>query len=132
MQFMRPFTTRVINPLTRRFVDQLPGFAIITYRGRTSGKTYNTPMNVFRDGDSYVFALTYGPDVQWVKNVLAAGEAEIRTREGTIHLTEPKLFTDPHGRAMPRLVRTFLRFQRVTEYLRMRPEGRRANPAGPG
>lgn len=130
MQFMRPFTTRVINPLTRRFADRLPGFAIISYRGRTSGRTYHTPMNVFRDGDSYVFALTYGPDVQWVKNVLAAGEAEIRTHEGTILLTEPELFSDPQGRAMPRVVRIFLRFQHVTAYLRMRPVDQRPTPAG--
>jgi len=72
-RFLRPFTTRFINPVTRLFAGRMPGFAILTHVGRTSGKTYRTPINVFRRGDSYVFALTYGSDVHWVKNVMAAG-----------------------------------------------------------
>jgi hypothetical protein len=40
-----------------------------------SGRTYSTPINVFRRGDDYYLFLTYGSDLQWVKNVLAAGPA---------------------------------------------------------
>ncbi len=36
------------------------GFAIISYDGRTSGRTYRTPMNVLRRDGDYLFALTYG------------------------------------------------------------------------
>ena len=43
-----------------------------------------TPLAVFRRGDRRVFALTYGPDVHWVKNVLAAGRCEIVTRNPVI------------------------------------------------
>jgi deazaflavin-dependent oxidoreductase (nitroreductase family) len=118
---MRPFTTHVVNPFTRLFVHYLPGFAVISYRGRRSGKTYRTPMNVFHVGDAYVFALTYGSDVQWVKNVLAAGEADLQVRSRTIHLTDPVLFVDPQRRLMPFIVRVGLGLMRVTEFLRMRP-----------
>ena len=45
----------------------------MTHRGRTSGRAYQTPINVFRRGDAYLFFLTYGADVDWVKNVLASG-----------------------------------------------------------
>ena len=38
IRFIRPFTARVINPLTRRFAGWLPGFAILTHVGRTSGR----------------------------------------------------------------------------------------------
>ncbi len=126
MRFIRPFTTHVLNPFTRLFVHRLPGFAIISHRGRVSGKLHRTPMNVFRDGDSYVFALTYGSDVQWVKNVLAAGEADLLVGDTTIHLVAPEVFVDPMQHLMPPVVRLFLRLQRVTEFLRMRP-----SPAGP-
>lgn len=122
MRFMRPFTTHVFNPFTRRFVHRLPGFAIISYRGRRSGKTYRTPMNVFRDGDAYVFALTYGSDVQWVKNVLAAGTAELQVGGRTIRLCDPELFVDPKRRLMPLPVRVVLGLLRVSEFLRMRPQ----------
>jgi deazaflavin-dependent oxidoreductase (nitroreductase family) len=118
---MRPFTTHVVNPFTRLFVHRLPGFAVIRYRGRRSGKTYRTPMNVFHVGDTYVFALTYGSDVQWVRNVLAAGEAEMQVGSRVIHLTDPELFVDPERRLMPFVVRVGLGLMRVTEFLRMRP-----------
>jgi hypothetical protein len=78
-------------------------------------------MNVFRDGETWVFALTYGSDVQWVKNVLAAGEAELEVGNRTIHLTHPHLFVDPSRRLMPLPVRVFLGLIRVSEFLRMRP-----------
>jgi deazaflavin-dependent oxidoreductase (nitroreductase family) len=125
-RFMLPFTTHVFNRFSRRFVRWLPWFAIITYRGRKTGKTYRTPMNVFRDGESYVFALTYGSDVQWVKNVLAAGEADLQIRNRTIHLVDPEMFVDPTRHLMPLPVRIVLGFARVTEFLRMRPSTERA------
>ena len=117
---MRPFATHVLNRFTRLFVHRLPGFAIINHRGRKSGKTYRTPMNVFRRGDSYLFALTYSSDVHWVKNVLAAGEADLRIGDRTIHLVEPVVFVDPSRRLMPQPVRFFLGLIRVSEFLRMR------------
>jgi deazaflavin-dependent oxidoreductase (nitroreductase family) len=120
IRFIRPFTTHVFNPIARRFAGWLPGFGILTYRGRTSGKTYRTPLNVFRRGDSYVFALTYGADVQWVKNVVAAGGCAMRTRGRDVRLVEPEVFIDPGRRLMPPIVRLVLGLDRVSEFLRMR------------
>jgi deazaflavin-dependent oxidoreductase (nitroreductase family) len=121
LRFLRPVTMRVINPVTRRFAGHLPGFGILTYVGRRSGRTYRTPINVFRKGQDYVFALTYGADVQWVKNVLAAGGCELASMGRTVRLTDPRLFVDPKQRPMPLPVRLFLRLMRVTEFLSMRP-----------
>jgi len=98
----------------------MPSFAILTHVGRTSRKTYRTPINVFRRGDHYVFALTYGSDVHWLKNIMAAGECEMRTRGRDVHLVEPELIVDPQLRLMPLPVRFIGRFNRVTELLRMR------------
>jgi deazaflavin-dependent oxidoreductase (nitroreductase family) len=120
-RFIRPFTTHILNRFTRLFVHRLPGFAIISHRGRKTGELHRTPMNVFRDGDDYLFALTYGSNVQWVKNVLAAGEADLRIGDNRIHLTGPEVFVDPKRRLMPQPVRTMLGVMRVSEFLRMRP-----------
>jgi deazaflavin-dependent oxidoreductase (nitroreductase family) len=122
-EVMRPFTTHVFNRFSRLFVHWLPFFALLSYRGRKTGKGYTIPMNVFRDGTDYVFALTYGGDVQWVKNVLASGEAELRIRKTTRHLVKPVLFVDPTRHLMPWLVRKALGFARVYEFLRMSPAG---------
>ena len=120
MRFLRPFTTHVFNPFSRLFVRWLPGFGVLRYRGRRTGNAYRTPMNAFRRGDAWVFALTYGSDVQWVKNVLAAGEAELERGRGVIRLADPELFVDPSRRLMPFWIRPFLTLMRVTEFLRMR------------
>jgi deazaflavin-dependent oxidoreductase (nitroreductase family) len=120
LQVIRPFTTHVFNRFSRHFADRLPGFGLIGYRGRKSGKAYRTPMNVFKRGDTYVFALTYGPDVQWVKNVLAAGEADLHVRGRHVHLVDPALFVDPERRLMPLPVRFVLGLMRVSSFLRMR------------
>jgi len=120
IQRLRPFT-KVFNPLMRPFAALLPGFGVIGYQGRRSGTAYRTPINVFqRDGD-YIFALTYGPESQWVKNVLVAGTAQLEQRGRTITLRDPRRFTDPKATLMPLVVRLFLRFMRVREFLRMSP-----------
>ena len=125
---IRPFTTHVFNPISRRFVRWLPWFGILDYRGRKSGKEYRTPLNAFRHGNDWVFALTYGSDVQWVKNVVAAGEATLEVRRRKIRLVDPELLVDPERRLMPPVVRQVLGLMRVSEFLRMRP----APPAGRG
>ena len=117
LAWISPFTKRVVNPLTRRLADRLPGFGLVTHVGRRSGTTYHTPLNVFRRGDGYVFALTYGPDVDWVRNVIAAGSCTMRTRGRTVRLVDPQLVHDPSGHLVPRPVRTFLGLMRVTDYL---------------
>ena len=109
-----------MSPSVNR-AGRLPGFAILTYVGRKSGRVYRTPINVFKRGDDYVFALTYGSDVEWVKNIVAAGGCEIRTRGRDIKLVAPEVFVDPTRRLMPLPVRLILGVARVTEFLRMRP-----------
>jgi deazaflavin-dependent oxidoreductase (nitroreductase family) len=126
MRFLRPFTTRLFNPIARRFAGRLPGFGILTYVGRKSGRVYHTPLNVFRKGDHYLFALTYGAQVDWVKNVLAAGGASLRTGGREIRLVEPQVLEDPSMSQFPLPVRVVLRFDRATEMLRMRASSGRA------
>jgi deazaflavin-dependent oxidoreductase (nitroreductase family) len=112
---------RYINPITRPVASKLPAFAILTHRGRKSGRTYRTPINVFRRGDDYLFFLTYGSDVQWVKNVLAAGSCSIETRGRVVELVGPELITDPELRLAPRHVRFVeRRIAGATQYLQMR------------
>ena len=117
----RRYVNRYLNPITRPLARRLPSFAILTHRGRTSGRTYRTPINVFRRGDAYIFLLTYGSDVQWVKNVLASGSCSIETRGRVVKLVEPELITDPELRLAPPLPRFIERHVAgVTQYVRMR------------
>jgi deazaflavin-dependent oxidoreductase (nitroreductase family) len=124
IRFLRPFTSKIFNRLEIHFAGWMPTFAILTHVGRKSGTVYRTPINLFRRGDHYVFALTYGSDVQWLRNILAAGECSMRTRGQDIHLVEPELIVDPELRLMPLPVRWIGKVNRVTELLRMRADTR--------
>ncbi len=77
---------QVFNRFSRHLAGWLPGFGVIELTGHKPGVEYRTPMNVFRDGSDRIFALTYGSDVQWLKNVIAAGECRLVTRRNWIEL----------------------------------------------
>jgi deazaflavin-dependent oxidoreductase (nitroreductase family) len=117
------FNKRVTNRVTRHIASWAPGFAIVTHVGRRSGRSYRTPVNVFRDGERYVFALTYGSDSDWVRNVVAAGGCEIETRRTHLRLAQPVLFVDPSRRVAPAPVRSVLRALSVDEFLALAPAG---------
>ena len=121
----RRVVTRYVSPVLRPIARRLPTFGILIYRGRKSGNTYRTPINVFRRGDTYVFFLTYGSDAQWVKNVLVAGSCSLETRGRIVELAEPVLVHDPELRPAPPVVRFVeRRIAGATEYLRMRAQPR--------
>jgi deazaflavin-dependent oxidoreductase (nitroreductase family) len=118
--FMRRFTTHLVNPGTLLFFGRLPGCGILTHIGRTSGRRYRVPIFVLRRGDDYVFALTYGSESHWVKNILAAGGAEMRVRGRDLRLVEPEVFVDKTRRLMPLPYRLAGRAVQATEFLSMR------------
>jgi deazaflavin-dependent oxidoreductase (nitroreductase family) len=116
-RFNRVVTNRVLGPLARF----LPGFALVSHVGRRSGRIYRTPVNLFRRADSYVIALTYGADSQWVRNVLQAGRAEIETRGHRLQLVDPRVVRDPSRSLVPRQIRVALRLINVDEFMLLDP-----------
>ena len=88
------FNKRFLNPVMRRIAVVAPMMGVIHHTGRASGTAYQTPVMVFRRDDRLVVALTYGPDVDWVRNVLAAGSCVIHTRGQDLTAREPGLTRD--------------------------------------
>ena len=112
-RFNRHVTNRVLGPVASR----LPGFAVVSHVGRRSGRVYRTPVNLFRDGDRYVIALTYGSDSQWVRNVLAAGAVDVETRGRRVHLVAPEVVHDAERSLVPPPVRPVLGLVRVSDFM---------------
>jgi len=111
------FNKYVTNRVTIHIAGWMPGFAIVSHVGRRSGRRYRTPVNVFRHGDQYVFALTYGPAVDWLRNVVAAGGCEIETRGRTVQLCDPRLLSEPSRGDIPVPARWILGLIHVDEFL---------------
>ena len=123
-----PITTRVVNRATLSFAGRLPGFAILTHVGRRTGRRYRTPVVVFRRGGEYVIALGSGSDVQWVRNVLAAGGCELRTRGLALRLERPRIWTDPAMRILPVPFRCVGSVIGLTEFMAMRQRLHQGDP----
>jgi deazaflavin-dependent oxidoreductase (nitroreductase family) len=119
-----------LNRVTRHIAPWMPGLGVVIHRGRRSGRRYQTPVNVFTADDGYVFALTYGPDTDWVKNVLAAGSCELRTRGDTIELVSPRLFHDETRRGIRPFERQVLRVLGVADFLSLKPASTTAATPG--
>jgi deazaflavin-dependent oxidoreductase (nitroreductase family) len=111
----RRVTNRLLGGLSRR----LPGFGVVVHTGRRSRRQYRTPVNVFRRGDRYIIALTYGSNADWVRNVLAEGGCRLETRGRTLHLSRPRLFHDESRRAVPAPVGLVLGIVNVSDFLEL-------------
>lgn len=116
-RFNRIVTNRILGVFTPR----VPGFGTIVHEGRRSGRAFRTPVNVFRVPEGYVVPLTYGPGADWVRNVLAADGCEVVTRGHGVRLTGPRIVHDERRSAVPALIRLFLRFADVTDFLYLKP-----------
>jgi deazaflavin-dependent oxidoreductase (nitroreductase family) len=119
-----------LNRVTKHIAPWMPGFGVVVHRGRRSGRRYQTPVNVFPIGDDYVIALTYGPGTDWVKNVLAAGGCELRTRGHTVRLISPRVFHDESRHDIRPVERQVLRLLGVADFLSLNKAP--AAPATPG
>ena len=97
------FNRRVTNPLQRHWADRLPGFGLLEHTGRTSGRTYSTPLNVVRTSSGFTIVVAYGEHSDWLRNVLAAGGAALTYRGRRYVLTEPHLVRgDAAAAVLPR------------------------------
>jgi deazaflavin-dependent oxidoreductase (nitroreductase family) len=112
-----------LNRVTRHIAGWMPGFGVVIHRGRRSGRSYRTPVNVFRTEDGFLFALTYGPDTDWVKNVLAAGGCELETRRRTVRLVSPRLYHDETRQGIRPVERQVLRLIGVADFLALTSRG---------
>jgi deazaflavin-dependent oxidoreductase (nitroreductase family) len=96
---------KYLNRATRPFVRFLPGMATINHRGRTSGKPYETIVTAYRKGNLLAIALAHGK-TDWVKNVLAAGDADLRMGRKDIHITNARVLpAGSDGAELPFLAR---------------------------
>jgi deazaflavin-dependent oxidoreductase (nitroreductase family) len=107
-RWLAPVNKRIVNPVQRLWAPWLPPFALIVHRGRRSGTEYRTPVLAWRSGSALYVALYYGPNAQWVRNVLAGGGGEVVRRGRRARLASPRIMRGPAA-DMPLPVRALAR-----------------------
>jgi deazaflavin-dependent oxidoreductase (nitroreductase family) len=81
-------------------------FADLEHVGRKTGAVRHTPLLAFRHGDRVTVGLTYGPQVQWLKNIRVAGCCRMRLGGRLLELGAPRDLGQAEGVArMPQPIR---------------------------
>ena len=119
---IRVFNKHVTNRVLRGFAGLSRGpFAIIRHVGRRSGKPYETVIMVRPLGEGFVIALTYGPGVDWYRNLQAAGGGTVFCHRRVYAVGKPEsIDADTALSAFSPWQRFILRLVGMRDFARMR------------
>jgi deazaflavin-dependent oxidoreductase (nitroreductase family) len=113
-----------LNRVVRHVAPWAPGLGLVVHQGRKSGRSYQTPVNVFPTENGYLVALTYGAgNTDWVKNVLAAGGCELRSGGRARQMNAPRVYHDETRSGIRQPHRSVLGLLGVTEFLALTTAG---------
>jgi deazaflavin-dependent oxidoreductase (nitroreductase family) len=99
---------------------RLPAYSALKHLGRSSGREYVTPLSAYPLGDGFVMAVLYGEakNVDWVRNVMAAGQCVLKTRREEHVLERPEIIPASQAEAAyPPLLRFMYRSRGIHEFL---------------
>jgi len=117
-RFMRRVNRVVTNPILGTIAWVVPPLAVVHHVGRTSGRTYRTPVVAFKTAKGFVIPMTYGRDVDWGRNLVKAGGGEVEQMGRRFALRHPRIVdiktAAPH---LPGAVAAFLRFADFPGYV---------------
>jgi deazaflavin-dependent oxidoreductase (nitroreductase family) len=118
---IRSFNKHITNPLLSRFANcPLGPFAVIRHVGRRSGKPYETTIMVWPMGDGWMIALTYGPDVDWYRNLLATEHSTLLWHGKVFAIGKPEhIDVETALAAFPPVLKPILRRQ-VGHFVRVK------------
>ena len=125
---VRRFNRAFGNPHQMKTAGTSGAYAsVIRHVGRTTGRSYETPLVPFTTEDGFVIALPYGSGTDWLKNVMASGSATIVREGDTYRVDRPEVVrTAVAAPYMPAKEQRELRRFAVDQCLRVRrvaPEG---------
>ena len=108
---------RVFNPRAVRSSK----WQVIRHVGRSSGRSYRTPLEALPVDGGFIIMLVYGSRSDWVQNVLAAGEATLEVDGESVDLVGPELITaDEAFERLPPGAKRPPRLLKIDEFLAIR------------
>jgi deazaflavin-dependent oxidoreductase (nitroreductase family) len=98
--FLRRVNRVFTNPVIGTFAWLVPPLAVIHHVGRKSGRAYRSPVVAVRTTNGFAIPMTYGRDVDWARNMIAAGGCDLERAGRRIRLTNPRIVgldeAEPH------------------------------------
>ncbi len=109
------FNRRITNPLAVRFGRWAPLNGTLEHVGRKSGKTYQTPLNIFETADGFVVPIGYGVESHWVQNALAGGPLTVHKAGRTIPVVDARIVSKADAEPLVTRGRTMFRLHPYNE-----------------
>ena len=118
---VRTFVKHVVNPILRNAARSAHGpFALLRHVGRKSGKAYEIPIMVWRVKDGFIIALTYGRQVDWLRNLQAANQGTLRWHKREYVFQTPAFVDEKTALpALPPIIRGFLGKTGVHQFVKL-------------
>jgi deazaflavin-dependent oxidoreductase (nitroreductase family) len=90
-RFMRSVNRVFTNPVMGTFAWIVPPLAVVHHTGRKSGKPYKSPVIALASERGFVIPMTYGRDVDWARNLVAARGGEIERMGSRTKVRNPRI-----------------------------------------
>ncbi len=129
-------TGRATKPFVLKSSGTPGGIAsVIRHVGRTTGRRYETPVQAVATDDGFVIALPYGPNTDWLKNVLANQSATIVHEGNTYEVDQAKVVpmsvAASHFAPKDQRTHRLFRVEQALLVLQPKPDDTNAPVAGP-
>lgn len=82
---------KVTNRVLGRIPERISPFVTLHHVGRSSGRAYAVPLAGFMIPGGVLLTPTYGPEADWVRNILAAVEFSLERRGQTYTFGDARL-----------------------------------------
>jgi deazaflavin-dependent oxidoreductase (nitroreductase family) len=127
----RYFVKHFVNPILRNLAHSSRGpFALLRHIGRQSGKRYEIPIMVWPVSDGFIIALTYGAQVDWLRNLQAARQGTLRWHQREFAFQRPEFIGEQAALfALPAFIRFVLRRMGSHEFVKL-PEAHARSAGG--
>ena len=130
-RFLRRVNRVFTNPLMRTFAWLVPPLAVVHHVGRTSGRSYRTPVVAFPSAQGFVIPMTYGRDVDWARNLVAAHGGEVEQSGLRVALRNPRIVAFGAAEArLPAALRPVFRAMDLPGYVLLDRRGDARKRAG--
>ena len=117
--------TRQVNKRVNAFFLKIAGgrfraYSALRHIGRSSGREYVTPLSAYPLGDGFVMALLYGDaaNVDWCRNIMAAGRCVLKTCGQEYALEKPEIIPASQAlAAYPLLLRVVYKARNIQQFV---------------
>lgn len=117
----RLFSKRILNPIALTFAGRagIP-YAVLCHVGRSSEKSYATPVLVQPVTQGWIIPLTYGKTTDWYRNIEQAGECRIQWQGQSFLARGPECVDAAHALPLfPPALQLALRIAGILQFVRL-------------